>query len=465
MTIFKQNILPAKKELFVVGGSVRDVLSGREPADYDIVCCSDAEEAARQIAAKTNGSLVKLGKPGQILFRVVSYNNTFDVSPLNGNSIEADLHQRDFTINAMACSVSSGTIIDCTGGLQDLKSKQIRMVSKEAFKQDPLRLLRAYRFGAAFNFKIEPATAKAIMKNAELIVNSAGERVQVEILKLMDASTAHQHLADMAASGLLFVIFPELNPLRGCEQNQHHIYDVFEHTMNSFYHLERLLNNTESLNILTSAHDNLFADKKKLALLKLAVLLHDIGKPSSRTIDEKGNYHFYGHAAVGADMSKKICGRLKMSSRETSFINFIIRYHLRPLSLYTLSLEEKLTPKAITRFFRKCHDYTPYILLHAIADSYGKSHKPDKNFKKFSIGLMNDYFTDFQPLRLEPPLITGNDLIQKLGLKPSPLFSKILNHVEEARLSKEISNENSALKLAKEFMNSHLSIKPDRASI
>ena len=78
---------------------------------------------------------------------------------------------------------------------------------------------------------------------------------------------------------------------------------------------------------------------------------------------------------------------------------------------------------------------------------------------------MNDYFTDFQPLRLEPPLITGNDLIQKLGLKPSPLFSKILNHVEEARLSKEISNENSALKLAKEFMNSHLSIEPDRASI
>jgi len=451
MTTFKQDILPAAKDLFFVGGFVRDVLSGRKPADYDIVCCSDAEEAARQIAVKTNGSLVKLGKPGQILFKVVSDKNIFDISPLNGNSIEADLKQRDFTINAMACSVSTGTIIDCTGGLQDLKSKQIRMVSKEAFKKDPLRLLRAYRFAAALNFKIEPATAKAIIKNTKLIVNSAGERVQVEILKLMDASAAYQHLADMAASGLLFVIFPELDPLRGCEQNQHHIYDVFEHTMNSFYHLEELLNNAESLNMLTSVHENLFADKKKSALLKLAILLHDTGKPSSGTIDEKGNYHFYGHAAVGADMSKKICGRLKMSSSETCFINFIIRYHLRPLSLYRLCLEKKLTSKAVTRFFRKCHKYTPYILLHAIADSYGKSHKPDKDFKKFSLDLINNYFTDFQPLRLAPPLITGNDLIKELGLKPSPLFGKILNHVEEARLSKEISNKKSALKLAKEF--------------
>ena len=452
MAVCKQDILPAKKDLFFVGGSVRDILSGREPADYDIVCCSDAEETARRIAAKTNGSLVKLGKPGQILFRIISDKNIFDLSPMNGSSIETDLQQRDFTINAMACSVSTNTIIDCTGGMQDLKSKQIRMVSEKAFQKDPLRLLRAYRFSAALNFKIEPSTAKAIKKNAKLILKSAGERVWVEILKLMDASATYQHLVDMAASGLLFVIFPELDTLRGCEQNQHHIYDVFEHTMNAFYHLERLLNNTESLNVLTSAHNNLFADKKKLSLLKLAILLHDIGKPSSRTIDKKGNYHFYGHAAVGADMSKKICKRLKMSSHETCFIDFIIRYHLRPLSIYTLHLEKQLTTKAVTRFFKTCHNYTPYILLHAIADSYGKSDKPDKDFKKFSLDLINDYFTDFKPLKLEPPLITGNDLIKELGLKPSPLFGKILNHVEDARLSKEISNKNSALKLAKEFI-------------
>ncbi|MBL0732196.1 MAG: CCA tRNA nucleotidyltransferase, partial [Desulfosarcina sp.] len=345
MIRLKRNIFPAVEGIYVVGGAIRDELLGRKPADYDIACTVDTEKTARQIAANTNGALVKIGKPGQFIFRVVSDKNIFDLADLNGQTIEEDLKQRDFTINAMAYSISGGDIIDCTGGLKDLEKKNVRMVSKEAFKKDPLRLLRAFRIGAAFNFKIEPATLKEIENNAGLIVNSAGERVRVELLKLMDALKSYQYISEMADTGLLLVIFPELGRLRGCEQNRYHIYDVFEHTMNSFYHLEMLINAAESLNITTSAYHALFADKKKIALLKLAILLHDTGKPLSRTIDKKGDYHFYGHAAAGADMSKKICDRLRMSFREKCFIDFIIRNHLRPLSLFTLHLEAKLTRK------------------------------------------------------------------------------------------------------------------------
>jgi tRNA nucleotidyltransferase/poly(A) polymerase len=452
MIRLNRNIFPSVEGIYIVGGSIRDELLGRKPADYDIACAKDTEKTARQIAANTNGALVKIGRPGQFIFRVVSGKNIFDVARINGRTIEEDLKQRDFTINAMAYSISGGNIIDCTGGLKDLEKRTIRMVSKDTFEKDPLRLLRAFRIGAAFNFEIEPATLKAIENNADLIVDSAGERIRVELLKLMDALKSYRYLSKMADTGLLFVIFPELGRLRGCEQNRHHIYDVFEHTMSSFCHLEMLINAADSLNITKSARKALLADKKKIALLKLAVLLHDIGKPASRTIDKKGGYHFYGHAAAGADMSKKICDRLKMSSREKCFIDFIIRNHLRPLFLFILHLEAKLTRKAVVRFFRKCHDYTPYILLHSIADFQAKGDESDDTFKDFIIDLVDEYLNVFKVLTKEPSLITGHDLINEFGIEPSPLFRKVLNYVEDARLSKEISDKASALRLAEEFI-------------
>ncbi len=446
------NILPSLEGIYLVGGSIRDELSGRKPADYDIACAGDAETIARRIAAGTRGTLVKLGKPGQVIFRVVSGKKIFDVACLNGQTIEDDLLQRDFTINALAYSLSDGEVIDCCGGLKDLEKKSIRMVSKEAFTKDPLRLLRAFRIGAAFNFKIEPVTLKAIKKNAGLIVNPAGERIRVELLKLMSAARAYPYLATMADTGLLTALFPEIGCLRGCEQNKYHCYDVFEHTMKSFDCLESLISSAESLKLTAYAQNYLFADQEKTALLKLAILLHDTGKPLSRTSDIKGEYHFYGHASYGADLSKQICDRLKMASREKYFIDFIIRHHLRPLYLFTLRLKTELTPKAVMRFFRKCSDYAPYILLHSIADFQAKGGCRDNLFKDFVLELIDDYFIKFKTLQKEAPLITGNDLIQEFGLEPSPLFRKILNYVEDSRLAREISDRASALKLAEQFI-------------
>ena len=455
LTGLNNNMLPALEGIYLVGGSIRDELSGRKPADYDIACAGDAEKIARRIAAGTRGTLVELGKPGQVIFRVVSGKKIFDVACLNGQTIEDDLLQRDFTINALAYSLSDGEVIDCCGGLKDLEKKSIRMVSKEAFTKDPLRLLRAFRIGAAFNFKIEPATLKAIKKNAGLIVNSAGERIRVELLKLMSTSRAYPYLAAMADTGLLTALFPEIGCLRGCEQNKYHCYDVFEHTMKSFDCLESLISSAESLKLTAYAQNYLFADQEKTALLKLAILLHDTGKPLSRTSDIKGEYHFYGHASSGADLSKQICDRLKMASREKYFIDFIIRHHLRPLYLFTLHLKAELTPKAVMRFFRKCSDYTPYILLHSIADFQAKGGSRDNLFKDFVLELIDDYFIKFKTLQKEAPLITGNDLIQEFGLEPSPLFRKILNYVEDSRLAREISDRASALKLAEQFILNH----------
>jgi len=448
------NIFPETKGAYLVGGSIRDLLLGRSPIDYDIAVLGNPEKFAKKIAAKISGHIVRLGKPGQAIIRVVSDNKIFDISSVNGATIEDDLSKRDFTINAIACSLSSKKIIDCLGGIDDIAANKIRMVSRKAFRKDPIRLIRAYRMGASLNFEIEPHTSSAIKNDANLIQDSAGERIRTELFKIFNTSKSHRYISQMANTGLLFSVFPELNELKGCPQNIYHSYDVFEHTMKAFYHLEALLNDCGKAmpaisdpNILNVGH--------QAAWLKCAILLHDIGKPHVKTVDSKNNIHFYGHGQKSADMAKAITTRLKFSNRERLYIDHIIRNHIRPLFLFTAYQKKTLTNKGIIRFFNKCGDNTPALLLHAIADIQGKWNKGnarDKDFISFAKKMIQDYISVFKPEKKLPPLLTGYDLMTEFGLTPSPLFKKILNNVEEARLCKTIKSRQDALILAKKII-------------
>jgi tRNA nucleotidyltransferase/poly(A) polymerase len=178
MIQFNKNILPRLKGTYIIGGSVRDLLLGRTPVDYDITVTGNPEQFAKKIIAKSKGHIVRLGKPGQMIIRVISGDNIFDITSLDGSSIEDNLNQRDFTINAIAYDLYSQSVIDCVGGLQDLADKKVRMISKEIFKKDPVRLIRAYRIGACLNFEIEAQTHEAIKSNTKLIKNIAGERIR-----------------------------------------------------------------------------------------------------------------------------------------------------------------------------------------------------------------------------------------------------------------------------------------------
>ena len=456
MIQFISNILPQAKGAYIIGGSIRDLLLGRTPTDYDIAVTENPEKFAKKITAKTTGHLVKMGKPRQKIIRVIAGNNTFDVASLNGASIEDDLNKRDFTINAIAYALSSKEIIDCLGSLQDLADKKVRMVSKEVFRKDPIRLIRAYRIGACLNFEIESHTASVIKNNAELIQNSAGERIRVELFKMFGTPKSHYYLSQMADIGLLTAIFPDLGRLKGCLQNRHHIYDAFEHTMKAYYHLETILNKPSKLLPDTSSQIRQCIDKKKEALLKCAILLHDIGKPSVKTLDNKGNSHFYGHAQKSADMTKKISQRLKFSNLEKCFIDFIIRNHIKPLFLYTAHQKKTLTRKGLTRFFIKCGENTPALLLHAIADIKAKQsniNQENKFFIAFAKEMIHYFFYSFKPKSKEPPLITGYDLIHIFGLTPSPIFKTILNFVEEAKLTNKVKSRSEALEVVKDFLN------------
>jgi len=453
-----QSNIPKVKDAYIVGGSIRDLLLGRSPVDYDIAVMGNPEKFAKKIIAKKTGHLVKMGKPGQILIRVISENNIYDISSMNGASIEDDLYSRDFTINAMAYSLSSGEIIDPLKGMQDLDGGRIRMVSKDVFNKDPVRLIRAYRLGASMGFEIEPQTRFAISDNAKLIHNSAGERIKSELFKTFNTRKSHYYLSQMVDSGLLFEIFPELYNLIECSQNIYHQYDVFEHTMKAFSYLETILNDYSEFIPEISSQIHLSFNNVKTALLKCAILLHDIGKPVVKTTDNNGNSHFYGHCKKSAEMARTISKRLKFSNYETNYMNFILRNHIKPLSLFTAHQKNTLTTKGLTRFFIKCGGNTPDLLLHAVADNKGKEDENDElndRFIEFTKDLIHNFLFVFKPIKLKPPLINGYDLINEFGLTPSPLFKSILNLVEYSRLSGKIKSRQAALKLVKDFLRSN----------
>lgn len=440
----------------MVGGSVRDLILGHCSTDYDIAIDENPEKFARKLTENLSGRLVKIGKPGHIIYRVVSCEHLFDISAMKGSTIETDLIQRDFTINAMAYSFFSKTIIDPLNGLKDMAEKRVRMTSGKIFAKDPIRLLRAFRIAATLKFTIEQRTADALEKNVKLIETSAAERIRFEIFSILCLRESNRSFFQMVRSGLLFQLFPELVGTKGCFQNKIHLFDVFNHTMRTFYLLENLLDDDHQFEPEITRQIRNHMDQKRSAQLKCAILLHDIGKPLVRTVDHNGNINFYGHERQGADMAKKICNRLKFSVQETGYIDFIIRNHLKPLLFFGAVKKRDLTRRDLTRFFIKMGDFTPDLLIHAIADTRGKGNENDESnalFIRFIKNMIHRYFFSFQPKEKMSPFISGTDLIDHFGLTPSPLFKTILNLVKERTLSNELHDREAALIFVKKLLD------------
>ncbi len=369
---FDTNIFPHKSGVFIVGGSIRDLMSNRTPFDYDVVVQHDVASFANRLASKTSGRLVELGKQGQVMRRVITKDLVFDIMPLNGATIDEDLLQRDFTVNAMAVAVSSGSLIDHVGGRQDLASNKIRMVSKDVFRKDPVRLIRAYRLAAAFGFSIDADTHTILAQDAHLIIGSAGERVREEFFKFIQSVGSHRYLAGMAHSGLLFYVFPELLALKNYRLEGAHPRNLFGQTMDAYQGLEKLLDAGGQLKKVTDDRLLRDMDTVRATLLKWAILFHDIGIPWTQTSPDEKLNHFSSHASKSAAMAEKICRRLKFSRRQTDLIGLIISNHLQPFFLFRRQQRKIPHQKAFARFFLKCRDLTPDILLHALAEFMSK---------------------------------------------------------------------------------------------
>ncbi len=256
-------------------------------------------------------------------------------------------------------------------------------------------------------------------------------------------------MVQMATAGLLEAIFPELSALKGCRQNHYHAEDVFGHTLLAYRQMEDLLFQPAEF-VPAVAVGEVAAMGTQIQLgMKLAILLHDIGKPLCRSVDRHGNIHFYGHPRKSAGLIAPISRRLRMSNQLRDAVVFIVDHHQRPLDLYVAlkNLPDKNASKAKAKFFRRCKDHAPHILLHALADHLGKTDRaasPTDGMQGFIFALLETYIERIRFCRANP-LINGNDLIRHFGLTPSPRLASILEEIETSYLAGAIHSREQAL--------------------
>ncbi len=438
-----------RPDTYLVGGSVRDLILGLTPVDYDLAVPSDSRAFAQEIANKNGGRVVLLGKNRFTVYRVATPQWNIDITTYKGQDIRQDLLARDFTINALAYSPADDRIVDVTNGLADLQHGVVRMISPVAFQDDPARLIRAFRMAAALNFRIEPETIKAISVHAGLLGQTAGERIWAEFIRILACPDSQPHLRMMAETEVLSTILPELADHQGSPLDCPPRRDALDQRLQAVNALERILGGPEAFLPRGPARVVESWDEESRALLKTALLIHDIGKPACRHKNAHGRTQFHGYAARGANLAQSIGRRLKMSNRQREWIVSLVRRHQRPYFLYLAKRSDNTPPpRAMGRFFRQCGKQAPQLLIQAMAETLGNaaplasSHSPE--FIEFLSDILSIYCEKNLALG-SPPILNGKDLIEHFKLQPSPLLGTLLRRSEELHLGGVITNRHQAL--------------------
>jgi len=457
-------------ELYLVGGYVRDILLFNEnisqsafkqaflDKDY-VVIGESAIDFAKKTASSLGGHFVLLDETHDIA-RVVTKDKktSLDFAGCVGKNINDDLKNRDFSINAAACKLSKNSefspIIDVTGAVENIKNKKINTISFSNLIDDPLRMLRAFRFAAQFGFEIDENILKFIKENKNLIKNVAVERISQELIKLLEADFAGKNLLLMSQTGFLDEILPELTPQRKVPSNLHHHLGLLEHSIESVIQLENRLLFVDNW-VIEHLNRELSQGIKAVTLLKLAGLLHDIAKPETWTIDEEGRHRFIKHEEIGSITVMKVLKRLKFSKASSNYVSKLIKYHMYPSQLLNDGLEN-LSEKAMMRMFRRIGEEMPELLLIAMADRLSaRGVEITEEIVNANINGLIFFLQKFKEIRETvkdiPKLIDGNEVMKILGISPSPQLGKILSALHEAQISGDISSRDEALEFIKKY--------------
>lgn len=459
-----QELAAAKQaRVYLVGGSVRELALGRTAPDLDLAVSEQTLELARSLAAALQGTFVLLDE-GERTARVVCQGEILDLAGFRAPGLEGDLGGRDFTINAVALSLDAILglaplrIIDPLGGLEDLARGLIRMVTPGNLAADPLRLLRAYRFAATHGLGLTPETEAAIADLARQFARVAGERVHQELFLLLGAPRAAPILERMDRVGLLTQIFPELEELKGVDQDGYHHLDVFHHSLAAVRHLEEVLAEPRRYFREMAAALAAAWEPPRPALLKLAALFHDAGKPRVRERRrDPERYTFYYHEQVGLEIFAGVAQRLRMSSAEAKAVATLIRLHMRPFLLLPAFRRRELSLRALGRMVRAGRAELPGLFALALADSLAGQGPLKPWDAEAVLADLADAALRFQKERLEPQeslprLLTGNDLVKEFGLEPGPLFRSLLTAVQEAQWEGMVRNREEALGLVRRLL-------------
>jgi poly(A) polymerase len=466
-------------DAYVVGGFLRDTLLGRQSHDIDVSIVGDPLILGPEIADAFGGSYFPLAEEQHVARVVLAERDMHvDLMPL-WEEIEADLAERDFTIDAMAVrladAASAGAeVIDPTGGLRDLRDRMVRVIREDAFRDDALRPLRGARLAVELGFTVEPATAGLIQRYACQVPAVSVERQRDELMRVLATPRASQGLRLLDKLQLLERVLPELTNMRGVEQPKEHYWDVFDHSLEAVGNLDILLAEEEprdrrgrrlwrelwgQLAWWEQARDyfreEVLAERPRSAVLKLGGLLHDIAKPEMKTFDAAGRMRFFGHAEVGAEKAARILRRVHFSAREVTLVQTMVKAHLRPVQMSQPSSAGQRAPtrRALYRYFRDCGDAAIEILFLSLADHLA-TRGPRLNMSGWRqhVALVNYILRKrFQEEEITSPpkLLSGDELMAELNLSPGPVVGRLLETVREAQAAGEISTPEEALELAR----------------
>lgn len=452
--ILSKIITSFDNEIYLVGGTVRDFYLGNESVDRDIIVMDeDARVFALKLAEFFNATFVPLDEENKIYRLVMSDKiNYIDITNPIENSLEKDLMRRDLTINAIAVNIRSGEIVDISGGVTDIKNGCINYVNELNFVDDPLRLLRVYRFQAMYGFELAPETISAVCRYSDLIHKPAAERINYELMKLFNGEFAHVALENMNKTWILEEIFPIVKELKQVPPNSHHHLDLFHHSIETVKQVQNLYN-ASSDEVKEHLNKIEFGGFSRLAHLKLAAFLHDIGKFSTWTIEE-GKHRFIKHDDVGAKMSLKILKDLHFSNKQADYISSMIKYHIYPSHVVT---SPQITEKIMMRYVRKMDKNSIDAVILAQADRLSARGPEitdeivERNISSLNM-LLRFYLEARETLKPLPKLLTGDEVMTLLNIKPSRKLGEIMNALHEAQISGDVTSREHAVDFVKKLV-------------
>lgn len=462
-------------ESYLVGGYVRDLLLKRTSNDFDIAVSGDAVALARRMADALHGHFVLLDDENNIARVVAGDGHAYtDLSRLRGANLQTDLAARDVTINAMALPLpltGLRALVDPFGGQRDIKDRLVRAVGETSLSDDPVRLVRAVRFAAQLGYQIEPQTAAAAWRHAHLLERVAAERVRDEFVRILAAAGAWRNLRLLDDLTLLTRILPELDALRNVGQPEQHAYDVFTHSLAVADAIEETLIACELTSIgerpagpphraLPSAvlgavaervrphiAETVAADRTRMVTLKLGALLHDVGKPLTRSVGEDGDTHFYNHPLEGVALAEAAMLRLRFSTREMRIVSTMITHHMRPAQIAS---DPQVTRRAVYRYFRDTGAEGVDTLLLSLADHVGTRGPrldPQEWWRhaQFTRLMLEHYYARPEQTASLPKLLSGSDIMKTFGLPAGRRVGLLLEAVREAQGAGEVTTRDEAL--------------------
>jgi putative nucleotidyltransferase with HDIG domain len=427
-------------EAFVVGGYVRDILLGKQAKDIDVVVLGNGVEFAEVVArALEHSSLVTFEKFGTAMIqsgdiklefvgaRKESYSRESRKPLVELGTLEDDLSRRDFTVNAVAASInrrSYGNLHDPFGGQRDIGQKTLRtpLDANITFGDDPLRILRAFRFASQLGFEIEESVIVAATKMRERLKIVSQERISDEFLKILASPRPSIGFVPMFETGVMEIVFQEVAQLSGVDQRQdHHHKDVFLHTL-------MVVDN------IAEATDSLW--------LRLAALLHDIAKPRTKAFKEEIGWTFHGHEEVGARMVKPIFRRMKFPLEPVRYVEKLVRLHLRPMAL----VDEGVTDSAVRRLMFEAGPDLDDLMKLCRADVTSKNPRLIEQVKRnydLVVRKMDEVDEKDRIRNWQPPL-RGEEIMRVCGLEPGPAVGKLKDAITDAILDGKIANDHDA---------------------